>query len=213
MKRKKIFLTFIIKQNLHYYLMQWLKAILLAHNQSHPVGDWVVMKSAYAWTNNLQSFLFPLVVKQRDMSRCTSQAMKIILGMLKPKSILDQPLLIWIISLECIPLINKHNKACKNVLTLEKCWLTQDCWFCLKPTFFTDMGVVDLQPWDYSKCWAQTFDAELLETMMMVRTMNTSRSGRWQTWFQKVWLVQGWNFVKPRESILLCFRAKLGSDQ
>ena len=48
---------------------------------------------------------------------------------------------------EFLLLIDEHNKTCQNALTLEKCWLTKNCWVRILTTFL-GMAVVDLQQWD-----------------------------------------------------------------
>ena len=51
---------------------------------------------------------------------------------------------------EFLPLIDEHNKACQNSLTLEKWWMTKSCWNRIITTLL-GMAVVDVQHWDCNK--------------------------------------------------------------
>ena len=44
---------------------------------------------------------------------------------------------------EFLLLIDEHNTAHQNILSLEKCWLTKNCWVQILTTFL-GMAVIDL---------------------------------------------------------------------
>ena len=47
---------------------------------------------------------------------------------------------------EYLPLVDEHNKQRQSLLNLERCWLTNDCWFRLLTTV-VGMSVVDMHRW------------------------------------------------------------------
>lgn len=155
MLQKGVFSTFIVKQNLAYFPMQELKAVLLARYGTRPAGHWVVMKAnisgvnlfvmAYAWSNKGISYFVSscgttIRHEQNYVSKFEDE-----MGCVQTKE-LARPAVAHMFY-EFAPLIDEHNKARQSCLALEECWLTKDCWLRLMTTF-TGMAVVDMQRWD-----------------------------------------------------------------
>ena len=154
-RQKGIFSTFIVKQNLQYFPMEELKAVLLARYGTHPAGHWVVMKStisevdifvmAYAWSNKGISYFVSSCGTTIRHERNYMSKFEDEMGCVQAKE-LARPQVAHMLY-EFLPLIDEHNKARQSCLALEECWLTKNCWMRLMTTF-TGMAVVDLQRWD-----------------------------------------------------------------
>ena len=158
MKRKKIFSTFVVKQNLQYFPMQVLKAVLLARYPTRPAGHWVVMKAVisgvevfalmYAWSNNGIAYFISSCGKTIRHECMYKSSYEDMFGNVESKEH-PRPAILHMVY-DFLPLIDEHNKARQNILALERCWLTKDCWFRLDTTFL-GMAVVDMQRWDRSQ--------------------------------------------------------------
>ncbi|KAL7549478.1 hypothetical protein ACHAWF_012745 [Thalassiosira exigua] len=154
-KRLGVFSTFIVKQNLNYFPMQVLHAVLRARYPRQTAGHWVVMKTtisgvdlfimAYAWSNRGVAYMVSSCGKTVRHSQNYTSRFEDDFGNVQVKE-LPRPTIAHFLY-EFLPLIDEHNKARQNVLALEKSWLTKDCWFRLVTTF-VGMAVVDLQRWD-----------------------------------------------------------------
>ncbi len=152
--RKGVFSTFIVKQNLQYFPMEELKAVLLARYK-RPAGHWVVMKAtisevdlfvmAYAWSNKGIAFFVSSCGTTIRHEKNYYSKFEDEMGCVQAKE-LARPEVAHMLY-EFLPLIDEHNKARQSCLALEECWLTKCCWTRLYTTFI-GMGVVDLQRWD-----------------------------------------------------------------
>ncbi|KAL7537556.1 hypothetical protein ACHAWF_005802 [Thalassiosira exigua] len=154
-KRLGMFSTFIVKQNLNYFLMQVLHAVLRARYPRHTVGHRVMMKTpiagvdifvmAYASSNKGVAYMVSSCGKTVRHSKNYTLKFEDDFGNTQEKE-LPRPTIAHFLY-EFLPLIDEHNKAHQNVLALEKCWLTKNCWFRLMTTF-VGMAVIDVQRWD-----------------------------------------------------------------
>ena len=154
-RRLGLYSTFIVKQNLNYFPMPVLHAVLRARYPQRTAGHWVVMKAtisevnvfvmAYAWLNRGVAYMVSscgstVRHEQNYRSKFEDEYGNVVVKELPRPTVAH-------LLYEFLPLIDEHNKARQNVLALERQWLTQDCWFRLLTTF-VGMAVVDVQRWD-----------------------------------------------------------------
>ncbi|KAL7554128.1 hypothetical protein ACHAWF_017536 [Thalassiosira exigua] len=150
--------TFIVKQNVNYFPMKVLHAVLVARYPQRPAGHWVVMKTtisgvnifvmAYAWSQKGIAYMVSscgttVRHEKNYMSRFEDE-----FGNVSEKE-LPRPTVAHFVY-EFLPLIDEHNKARQNYLALEKHWLTKCCWTRLVTTFL-GMSIVDLQRMDRNR--------------------------------------------------------------
>ena len=108
-----LYSTFIIKQNVNFFLMKLLHSILLVHHGTHLARHWVVITTtiaevdlyatAYAWLSKGVAYM---------VSTCG-------------KTVQHEKASVTHFLHEFLPLIDEHNKARQNALALKKCWLTK----------------------------------------------------------------------------------------
>jgi hypothetical protein len=153
-----LYSTFIVKQNVNYFPMKVLHAVLVARHGSRPAGNWVVMKStiggvdlyvmAYAWSSKGVAYMVSTCGKTVMHEKAYISRFEDEYGNVQHKE-LARPTIAHMLY-EFLPLIDEHNKARQNSLALEKCWLTKSCWVRIVTTLL-GMSVVDLQRWDRNK--------------------------------------------------------------
>ena len=155
MRVLKLHSTFIVKQNLNYYPMKVLHAILCARHGSRPAGHWVVMQAVIG---GVDLYIMAYARSSKGVASMVSSCGKTVMhvdpyifrfedeyGNVQEKE-LPHPTVAHMLY-EFLPLIDEHNKARQNALALEKHWLTKNCWTRILTTFL-GMSVVDLQRWD-----------------------------------------------------------------
>jgi hypothetical protein len=125
--------TFIIKQNVNYFPMKVLHAILTARCGPRPAGNWVVMTAKiggvdlyvmeYAWSSRGVAYMVSscgktVMHEQSYVSRYEDE-----FGIVQEKELQRPPVAHFLY--EFLPLIDEHNKAHQSALALEKKWLTK----------------------------------------------------------------------------------------
>ena len=155
MKRKKVFSTFIIKQQQQYFPKEVLHAILRARFARRPAGHWVVMVAeiakvklfimAYAWSNQGIRYLVSTCGKTVCHEKNYYSSFEDAYGNVQTKE-LARPAIAHMLY-EFLPLIDEHNKARQSSLALEKVWPTKCGWVRLE-TSFAGISAVDMQRWD-----------------------------------------------------------------
>ena len=143
-KRKEIFSTFIVKQNVGYFPKSVLHSILLARYPKRPAGHWAVMK---ATISGVDIFIMAYAWSQKGIAYMVSSCGKTVRHETPYRTKFDdgfgnvdyrelpRPAVAHFLY-EFLPLIDEHNKTCQNALALEKCWLTKD------PLLQSDLGTV-----------------------------------------------------------------------
>lgn len=157
-KRLGLYSTFIIKQNVQYFPMKILHAVLVARHGSRPAGHWVVMQAniggvelyvmAYAWSSKGVAYMVSSCGKTVRHEQSYISRFEDEYGNVQEKE-LPRPAQAHMLY-EFLPLIDEHNKARQNSLALEKCWMTKSCWNRIITTLL-GMAVVDVQRWDRNK--------------------------------------------------------------
>ena len=130
-----LYSTFIVKQNLNYFPMKVLHAILCARHGARPAGHWVIMKAtiggvdlyvmAYAWSSKGVAYMVSSCGKTVMHEKPYVSKFEDEYGNVQTKE-LARPTIAHMLY-EFLPLIDEHNKARQNLLALEKCWLTKNC--------------------------------------------------------------------------------------
>ena len=150
-RRLGVHSTFIIKNNQYFFPMSTLFNVLKARHKEKPAGHWVVMSSeiagvklfaiAYAWSQRGISYFLSTCGKTTPCEVKYETHFEDAYGNTQYKEI-DRPDIAHFLY-EFLPLIDEHNKQRQNLLNLESCWPTKDCWFRLLTTLL-GMAVVDM---------------------------------------------------------------------
>ena len=141
-RRLGAYSTFIIKQNVNYYPMKVLHAIMAAWCGSRPAGNWVVMTATIGGVD-LYVMAYAIGLQKAYLSRYEDEY-----GIVQQKE-LPRPAVAHFLY-DFLPLIDEHNKARQSELALEKKWLTKCSWTRILTTLL-GMAIVDLQRWDRRK--------------------------------------------------------------
>jgi hypothetical protein len=75
---------------------------------------------------------------------------------------------------EYLPLIDEHNRQRQNLLGLERCWPTKDCWFRLVTTLL-GMSVVDMHHWHRNCIYtrhAETNNTQVTQNLPILPAMS-----------------------------------------
>ena len=159
MKKKGIFLTFIIKQNVQYCPLQVIQRIMRARNKDgRAAGRHAVMKAtisgvdlfllAYAWSNQRAAYIVSSCGTTVQHEKPYRTHFTDDYGNVTFKEI-PRPSIAHFY-FELCPLIDNHNKDRQGILGLEDCWPTKNPWFRLVTTMI-GMSVIDLHRWDRNK--------------------------------------------------------------
>jgi hypothetical protein len=154
-KRLGLYSTFIIKQNVQYFPMKVLHAILVVRHSLQPAGHWVIMQAnvsgvelyvmAYVWSSKGMAYMVSSCGKTVRHEQSYLSCFDDEYGHVQEKE-LPQPSIAHILYV-FLPLIAEHKEARQNALVLEKVWLMKNCWVRLITTLL-GMAVVDVQCWD-----------------------------------------------------------------
>ncbi|CAB9499209.1 unknown protein [Seminavis robusta] len=158
-KRLGVHSTFIMKNNKHFFPIEALMAVLTARHGDRPAGHWVTMTTeiagvkliamAYAWSQKGVSYFISTCGSTEPSEIKYESKFEDAWGNTCSK-MLNRPRLCHFIY-EYLPLIDEHNKQRQNLLALEKCWLTKDCWTRLLTTLL-GQSIVDMQRhWRYQQ--------------------------------------------------------------
>jgi hypothetical protein len=138
--------------------MEALHAVLKARFQDRPAGHWVVfhgvisgvkvMAIAYAWSQRGVSYKISTCGSTETHHIKYRSTFEDDFGNIDYREI-NRPKVSHFLY-DYLPLIDEHNKQRQNLLNLERCWCTKDCWFPLLTTLL-GMCVVDMHRWHRNK--------------------------------------------------------------
>jgi len=142
MKELGVNSTFIIKNNSTWFPQRILLSILKARHGERIAGKWVVMVThidgikiiamSYAWSMKGVSFFVSSCGNTYPSNVTYKSQFEDEFGSVGFKE-LPRPKLAEFLY-EYLPLIDEHNKQRQNILNLEGCWPTRNCWFRLVVT-------------------------------------------------------------------------------
>ena len=150
-KRFGVHSTWIIKNNSTFFPKRPLNAILTARHGTKVAGKWVTMKTtisgvpliavAYAWSQKGVSYFLSTCGNTCPAKALYKTNFEDEFGGTGFKEIKRPEIAEYLY--EYLPLIDEHNKQRQNLLNLEFCWPTKNCWFRLCCTLLR-IAVTDL---------------------------------------------------------------------